>query len=136
MPILLGLIAAILGWAVWTKRIALRQLPPAIVIIAGAAIAAKGQFLGGIGLLVVGLAWFAGARRPKRASLRNEGPHDIERARNLLGVSADDDAEIIRMRHRRLITENHPDAGGSDERAAQLNDARDLLLAALDKPKN
>jgi curved DNA-binding protein CbpA len=30
-----------------------------------------------------------------------------------------------------LIAQNHPDRGGSDERASELNKARDLLLDDL-----
>jgi DnaJ homolog subfamily C member 19 len=51
----------------------------------------------------------------------------------LLGVSAHDDAERIRARHRTLISENHPDRGGSEERATELNQSRDLLLDALER---
>ncbi len=54
-----------------------------------------------------------------------------DQARWLLGVTVHDDAEAIRTRHRKLIAENHPDTGGSPERAAQLNKARDLLLDEL-----
>jgi curved DNA-binding protein CbpA len=49
----------------------------------------------------------------------------------LLGVSRFDNAERIRERHRTLIAQNHPDTGGSAERAAELNKARDLLLDDL-----
>ena len=135
MPILLGLIAAILGWALWTRRIRPAQLIPAIVAIAGAAIAIKGQILGGIGLLVVGLAWFAGARRPGAAVADKNQQLLVEQARDLLGVGIDADAEAIRAAHRRLISDNHPDMGGDGDRAARLNDARDLLLAAIKTPQ-
>jgi curved DNA-binding protein CbpA len=56
---------------------------------------------------------------------------DIDAARFLLGVSRFDNAERIRERHRTLIAQNHPDTGGSAERAAELNKARDLLLDDL-----
>ncbi len=52
-------------------------------------------------------------------------------ARRLLGVSDDADASAIVDAHRRLITKVHPDAGGSAELAAQVNQARDILLKNL-----
>jgi hypothetical protein len=136
MIVLLGLIAAALGWALWAKKITPKQLLPLILMIAGAGIAAKGQPLGGIAVLVIGLAWFAGVRRPSSTNHNQGQQYAVDDARKLLGVSATDDAETIRARHRKLILENHPDTGGSEIRAAMLNEARDLLLAALEKPKN
>jgi curved DNA-binding protein CbpA len=50
-------------------------------------------------------------------------------------VSRFDTAERIRERHRALISQNHPDAGGSDAHAAALNKARDLLLDDLNNKK-
>jgi hypothetical protein len=135
MIVLLALIAAALGWALWAKKITPKQLLPLILIIAGAGIAAKGQPLGGIAVLVIGMAWFAGVRRPATVSQNQSQQYAIDKARHLLGVSAKDDAETIRARHRKLILENHPDTGGNANRAAMLNEARDLLLATLENPK-
>jgi hypothetical protein len=105
-------------------------------MVSGAAIAAKGQPLGGVGILVIGAAWFAGVRRPANGGSSAEHQNAIGEARRLLGVSAADDAVAIRARHRALILENHPDTGGNEQRAAALNEARDLLLTALEKPNN
>ncbi|NJM49484.1 MAG: molecular chaperone DnaJ [Sphingomonadales bacterium] len=129
MPILFGLIGIALGWALWTKRLLPSQLLPTLLIIAGAGIAAKGQFLGGIAVLVIGIAWFAGKRKP--VSQNQSHAYQLDQARNLLGITGDYDANMVRACHRKLITENHPDTGGSDERAALLNKARDLLLAEM-----
>jgi len=49
-------------------------------------------------------------------------------AAKLLGVSADADPVAIAEAHRRLIAKVHPDAGGSAELAARINEARDTML--------
>lgn len=43
----------------------------------------------------------------------------------VLGVSPDASRAEIEAAHRRLIAEHHPDRGGSPERAAEINAARD-----------
>lgn len=131
MPVFFLAIAGLLGWAWWTKKISSQQLPSLALMIVGGFLAARGQFLFGLGAIGVGAAWFAGSKR--RLSNETSKQFTIDRARFLLGVSAHDDAEKIRMRHRALMSANHPDKGGSDEQAQQLNEARDLLLAELNK---
>lgn len=51
-----------------------------------------------------------------------------DEAREILGVSADADADAIRAAHRRLVTALHPDKGGSAELTRRINAARDTLL--------
>jgi DnaJ homolog subfamily C member 19 len=53
---------------------------------------------------------------------------DRNEAAKLLGVASDADNETVLDAHRRLITKVHPDAGGSAELAARINQARDRLL--------
>jgi len=43
------------------------------------------------------------------------------------GVTEDE----IRAAHKRLIQKNHPDAGGSQDFASKINEARDILLKNL-----
>jgi hypothetical protein len=48
---------------------------------------------------------------------------------HVLGLAADAGPEQIREAHHRLLLKLHPDLGGSDYLASQINRARDVLLA-------
>lgn len=128
------LIIAALIWALWTKKLQSQQLLPILLGIGGAFLAARGSLLLGLGAIAIAAAWYRGMTW----RLLGKGGEDndaaaLDAARVLLGVSRFDTAERIRERHRTLIAQNHPDAGGSDAQAAALNKARDLLLDDLNK---
>ncbi len=55
---------------------------------------------------------------------------DLEKALKMYGFEQVPSEEEIIQRHRELIQKNHPDRGGSDYLAAQINEAKDTLLAA------
>ncbi len=101
---LAGLIALVL---------ALRGLPgPALAAGAVAALLAAARL---------------GGRLNRRAAAAQAGMSEAD-ARAILGVGRDADARAIREAYRRRMREAHPDRGGSHERAARLNAAKDLLL--------
>jgi len=125
------LIIAALGWAVWTKKLQSQQVPPILLGIGGAFLAGRGSLLLGLGAIAIAAAWYRGMTWRLGKGAKDIDAADLDAARVLLGVSRFDTAERIRERHRALIAQNHPDAGGSDAQAAALNKARDLLLDDL-----
>jgi hypothetical protein len=142
MAFLMAIIAAALAWAVWKGKLRKAQLPPLLLGIAGAFLAARGNLIIGVAAFGVAVAWYQGLTRRLFGTKATQSdryaidPSQIDRARFMLGVSRFDDADYIRERHQALIAKNHPDVGGSEERAKELNAARDLLLRDLkDKPR-
>ncbi|MEO5586865.1 MAG: DnaJ domain-containing protein [Novosphingobium sp.] len=53
---------------------------------------------------------------------------EIRRAQTLLGLSRSATRDQVIEAHRRLVTQVHPDRGGSAELVHEANAARDLLL--------
>ncbi len=67
----------------------------------------------------------------KRNAALPAGMSSAEAAR-ILDVPVGADASVINAAHKRLIARVHPDAGGSVTLAAQVNQARDVLLHNTD----
>lgn len=82
-------------------------------------------------LALVAALWWLWSNRGQTG--RTASASDLQEAARLLGVSVDADRDTILAAHRRLIERVHPDSGGSQPLAANVNRARDTLLAALDK---
>jgi hypothetical protein len=132
MAFLAILVFLALGWAVWKGKLQKQQLLPVLLGLAGAFLAARGSLLIGVTAIGIAALWYRGLTLRLFGSRAKQGKaSEIDDARFLLGVSRFDNAERIRERHRTLIAQNHPDTGGSAERAAELNKARDLLLDDL-----
>lgn len=132
MGLIIALIVAALGFAVWKGKLRKQQLPPILLGIGGAFLAARGNLLIGVAAIGVAITWYRGLTwRLFGTRAKQSDQYAIDKARFMLDVSRFDDADYINERHRALIAKNHPDTGGSDERAKELNEARDLLLREL-----
>lgn len=141
---MLILAAALAGLGLWLwfrLKKSGRKVPAAWLGIAGTMIGsvliAKGQPV--IGTLIATGAglWlrFGGAApeadEPVKQVPTRKGLARAEAA-ELLGVSVDATRQEILAAHRKLITRNHPDTGGSAGLAARINSARDVLLETKD----
>jgi len=62
------------------------------------------------------------------ATRANPGQMTAAQAREILGVKADASKDDIIKAHKRMMQKVHPDRGGSDFLAAQINQAKDTLL--------
>jgi len=134
VALLAVLILGLIGFALWKGMLKSAQLPPILLGIAGAFLAARGSLLIGVIAIAIAATWYRGMswRMLKNAKL----PADtdaLEQARLVLGVSRFDNAASIREKHRALMAEHHPDVGGEDDHARELNAARDLLLNEMDQ---
>lgn len=104
----------------------------AIAAFAGAAyVGLRGEWGRGIVLVVLGL-WLAStvriagpAPQARKPTARDVGEAE---ARSILGVEPGATTEEIQAAYSRLMRLAHPDKGGTDGLAAQLNAARDRLL--------
>ena len=72
--------------------------------------------------IVAALYWLG------RKALRSAGQMTPRDAAKLLDIAPDANADVINSAHRRIISKVHPDAGGTAELAARINQARDVLL--------
>jgi hypothetical protein len=66
-------------------------------------------------------------------SAMNYSVANYEEALALFGLTATADKKQIIQRHRELMQKHHPDRGGSNDLAAQINEAKEILLEAAKK---
>ena len=138
----MGLLAlALIGlaaWLIWTGRLQRMSAKDGMALgaaLVGAVMAAKGKPLLGAPLLIGATLFFFARSQPGRTKSGSGkpgapsiSPQAVIDARKLLGVGPDADSRAIRAAHRRLIASVHPDKGGTEALAAQINAARDLLI--------
>ncbi len=55
----------------------------------------------------------------------------VDKAKEIFGIKTLESSEQITKRHRELMQKNHPDRGGSDYLAAQINEAKECLIKHL-----
>jgi hypothetical protein len=74
--------------------------------------------------------WREDLARQGGAAAEPTAPGKMSRAQALevLGLSADASEDAIRQAHRELMLKVHPDRGGSSFLAAQINEAKEVLL--------
>lgn len=78
--------------------------------------------------------WHRLRRNQSSAAAAKPTKMHVEEARAILGVSAEAGAQEIQEAYRRLIRQNHPDQGGTEYLASQINLARDTLLDITKQP--
>lgn len=71
-----------------------------------------------------------GARSGGAGQRSGAGEISVREACDILGVSPDCSDDEVIMAHRRLMQKIHPDRGGNDYLAAQVNEAKSTLLAS------
>jgi hypothetical protein len=104
----------------------------AVAAFAGAAYAGVREAWAPAAVLVVFGSWLAlSTRRPPGTPAPappKAGRMSLEEARSILGVGPAAGPDEIRAAYTRLMRSVHPDKGGTQGLAAQLNAARDRLL--------
>lgn len=126
---------ALIAYFYFTGKLLRHHLLPLALACLALFMFARGQFP--IGAIASSAAAFMGRRflfsflNPK-GILGNGAtkhiPDDVQQARALLGVKADDDAQMIKSKYKKLLEQHHPDRGGDEDYARAINIAKDILL--------
>jgi hypothetical protein len=132
-------VALFVGW-MWMRSETIRRggwrvgagLLAVVLVVVGAAVSIKGDWVIGLPMVLLALVSAAGGRlnrQPRTAPPAPEPPGmSAAEARSILGVAEGANPQEIRAAYTRLMQRAHPDKGGTAGLAAQLNAARDRLL--------
>ncbi len=69
-----------------------------------------------------------GPQKNQQTASRSPGGMTRDEALKILGLKPDASKEEILAAHKRMMQKMHPDRGGSDHLASQINQAKDTLL--------
>ena len=135
-PFFLGFLAlaGFLGAAWWFSRQKTAQAARLVRMLLGGGALLAGALLTLRGAMALGAYGAPGESGSPGGQPPRAGPAmSLAEAREILSVGADATREDIRQAHRNLMKKLHPDTGaGSAALARQVQEARDILLAALD----
>jgi hypothetical protein len=132
-------VALFAGW-MWLRSDVIRRggwrvgagLMAVVLVVAGAALSIKGEWIVGLPMVLLALFSAAGGRlnrRPRTApETEPRGGMSAAEARSILGVEPSATPQEIKAAYARLMQRAHPDKGGTTGLASQLNAARDRLL--------
>lgn len=95
-----------------------------------AAIGALLPFVQKVAALAFRFLPFLNGLRQKQQSQHSPTPIDVDvaKALQIFGLKSVSTEEEVIQRHRELMQKNHPDRGGSDYLASQINEAKEVLL--------
>ncbi len=153
-PFLTALIIVVGGyWLIRNgSKLKSTEMRPLLQKVAGGGLMAfaallllRGQFEVAIGLFALGMGLFGKAHllpsgfgpKPNAQSQQQQQPPPQrgkvvlpkDEALAILGLKAGATAEDVKLAHKRLMKDFHPDKGGTDYLAAKINEAKDVLLS-------
>lgn len=140
MLVLSGAVIAALILSGRAKNMGANDWLAVAVALIGVNLCRGGNWLVGGGVIAAAMAWSgtkifgigkAGKRGNSKSGHKSKPRPDdleLEQARSLLGVGKGADKAAINAAWRSHLTTHHPDRGGDENLARQINRARDLLL--------